>query len=115
MGRDITIDLVSTLSMRSLVGKMELVKLSREDLLEWVRVQWKPFIQNIPRVLSLVNGWFIFHFMSEEDSKAVEERFWVHGKGSLVLSRWNVHFDPRTKDLEKRHFYVVLPGFALFS
>ena len=66
LGRDVTMDLVPALSLRSLVGKMEFVKISRVDLLEWIRDVWKPFIKNIPRVLALVNG-FVFHFLLEED------------------------------------------------
>ena len=107
-------DLVPTLSMRSLVGKMEFVQLTKSELLKWVREQWKPIIQNVPRVLALVNGWYVIHFLSEEDRQVVGERFSVYKKGSLVLSRWNVHLDPRTAKLEKRHMWVVLPGFLIF-
>ena len=56
----------------------------------------------------------MFHFLLEEDRKAVEERLWVFCKGSLVLSQWNVHFDPRMSTLAKRHLWVILPSFPLF-
>ena len=94
-------DLIPSLLLRALVGKMEFVQLSRANLLDWVREQWNPFIQNVPKVLALVNGWYLFHFLSEDDRKAIEKRYKVHGKGSLVLSIWNVHFDPRSTKLEK--------------
>ena len=97
-----------------LTKKVEFVKLTRMKLLDWIHDQWKSFIQKILRVLTLVNSWFMFHFLSEEDRKVVEEWLWVFGKGSLVLSRWNVHFDPRMSTLAKRHLWVILPGFPLF-
>ena len=68
----------------------------------------------MPNILALVNGLYVFHFLFEEDIQVVEECFWVHGKRSLVLSIWNVHFDPRTAKIEKRHIWVVLPCFPLF-
>ena len=55
--------------------KMEFLKISRVKLLEWIREQWKPYIKNISRVLAMVNGWFAFHFLYEEDRQVVEKRY----------------------------------------
>ena len=96
-------DMVLTLSQRSLVGKFEFINLTKNEILEWIREKWKPFIKNIPKVLALVNGWFVFHFSSEEDKIVVEEHFWVYGRGSLVLSHWCVQFDPWKLKMVKRH------------
>ena len=97
-----------------LTNKVEFVKLSRTELLDSIHEQWKSFIQKILRVLTLVNGWFMFHFLLEEDRKVVEEWLWVFGKGSLVLSQWNVHFDPRMSTLAKWHLQMIFPGLPLF-
>ena len=74
----------------------------------------KPISNNAPRVIALVNDSFVFHFLSEEDRLAVEERFWVYSKGSMVLFWWSVDFDPRMAKLTKRHLWVILHRFPLF-
>lgn len=68
---------------------------------------------NTPPVMLLDGAWIIFHFLSKDDRRVVEERFWVIGHGSLVLKRWHVGFDPRHKKLDKRHLWVILPGFPI--
>ena len=47
------------------MGKFEFVKLSRNEILEWIRDKWKPMVKKIPRLMSLVNEWYSFHFLSE--------------------------------------------------
>lgn len=61
----------------------------------------------------LSNGWILFHFLSVEDRDAIESRFWVIGRGLLVLSKWYPSFDPRKEKLLKRHLWVLLPGLLL--
>ena len=61
----------------------------------------------------LVNGWVVFHFLSEEDKRAIEGWFWVIGRGYLVLVRWKVDFDPWKSKLAKRHLWVILLRFRL--
>ena len=55
------------------MGKFEFVKLSRIEILDWIREIWKEFIKNILRVLSLVNGWLFIIFISKEDRNTVDE------------------------------------------
>ena len=73
LGRDVTMDMVSVLSQRDLVGKFEFIKLNRNEILDWIQCKWKPFISNIPRVVMLVNGWIVFQFPMKEDRNAIEE------------------------------------------
>ena len=53
-----TLAMVHSISTNALVGKLEFVKLSRLELLDWVREKWKPLIKTILRVLMLMKGWF---------------------------------------------------------
>ena len=70
-----TIDMVNYLTQRALIEKFEYIKLSRLNILSSVHNKWKPYIENIPRVLTLVNGWEVFQFLSEIDIKVIEECF----------------------------------------
>ena len=67
----------------------------------WVREHWKPILKFVPKVLSLVNGWVLFQFLYEEDRLIIKGQYWVISQGSLVLSHWQVGFDPRMERLIK--------------
>ena len=63
------------LSQRDLIGKFEYINMSRGDILSWVWRKWKPFIENMPKVFMLVNGWVFFQFLLEEDRRIIEGIF----------------------------------------
>ena len=83
------------------MGKFEFVKLIRIDIMDWIRLKWKPIIIAVPRVLMLMNGWICFQFISKEDRKKIDERFWVIEKGLLVLVRLHYGFKPQKEKLRK--------------
>ena len=70
-----TLDMVIDLTQRALIEKFEYIKLSRSNILISVHNKWKPYIKSIPGVLTLVNGWEVFQFLSEIDIKVIEEHF----------------------------------------
>ena len=113
LGKDVTMDMVESLSLRSLVGKFEYTKLGWLTILAWIREVWKLVIRYIPQVVLLANGWIIFQFLYEEDRQIINRHLWVIGQGSLVLSRWHVGFDPQHEKLVKRHLWVILPDFPV--
>lgn len=113
LGKDVTFDMVSALSKRTVIGKFEYLKPSRADILSWVRLKWKGVVNNIPRILQLSNGWLLFLFLSKEDRMVVESRYWILGMGSLVLDRWHTAFDPKKEVLNRRHLWVILSDFPL--
>ena len=76
------------------MGRFEYIRLGRAEILDWIRVIWKPLIKSISRVILVANHWIIFQFLSEEDREIIEIHFWVIGQGSLVLGGWHVGFDP---------------------
>ena len=47
----------------------------RADVLAWVRDCWKPLLKLVPKVLSLVNGWFMFQFMMVEDCDIIAAQY----------------------------------------
>ena len=55
---------------------------------------WNPILKFVLKVLTLVNGWVLFQFLSVEDKEVIESQYWILGVGSLVLGRWHVGFDP---------------------
>ena len=75
LGKGVTVNMVMALSQRDLVSKFENNKLSRLEILSWVREKWKPLIKNISRVLLLVNGWIIFQFLYENTGRSLRNFF----------------------------------------
>lgn len=61
-----------------------------------VRIQnnWSLILQYKSKVGVLLNGWFGFHFLKQEDAKKIMSSPWVHGHGFLSLQKWSVGFDP---------------------
>ena len=108
LGRDVTMDSVVSLNQRDMVGKLEYIHPSREEILDWIKVSWKPLTVNLHRVLNLVDGLLVFKFLSVEGCKAIESMLWVLGEGSLVLSCWNSNFDPWKEKLACRPLSVLL-------
>ena len=69
--------MVQALTSRAFLGRMEYVKLSKVNIIEWITKTWKLIINYVPRVITLVNGWFYFHFLSKERLYEILSRFWV--------------------------------------
>ena len=77
------------------MGRFKYLKNTSADILSWICSKWKPFNSNIIRVMTLVNGLVIFHFVSVEDKGLLV--YWVIDKGLLVLAHWTFDFDRRKK------------------
>ena len=103
VGKDIQLDHVKHLSECALVGRMENVKVSFEALREWLQVHWKPILLYTPLFSTLINGWYIFHFLSAKDRENIEKISWFIGRGSMVLQRWSTNFNPAHSRVMVRH------------
>ena len=110
VGRDVYIDRVGELCSRALVGRLEYATLDKKQWFDWALEQWKPLIHYVPVISLLVKGWIVFVFLNEEHATTILNRPWRIGKGSLVLDRWNVQFDPARTRIKKRHLWALLPG-----
>ena len=47
-------------------------------------------------------------FLEAEHASLILNSLWSVGKGSLVLNRWHVAFDPLREKVVKRHLWVIL-------
>ena len=92
MGRNVTSDMVTHLVKRALIRKFEIFHLAQVDIISWIKVKWQPFISNILHMMTLVNGWVVFHFLFEADRQAIEQRYWVVGNGiwSWIIGNLNL-------------------------
>ena len=79
LGRDVTMDSVVSLNQRDMVGKLEYIHPSREEILDWIKVSWNHIIVNFPKVI-ILNGWLVFQFILIEDCKVIESCLWVLGE-----------------------------------
>ena len=66
LGVDVSMHCVDMMSKRALVGRLESVKLSREELQAWVSRFWVPEVGYSLHINLLINGWAIFIFLDEE-------------------------------------------------
>ena len=57
----------------------------------------------VPAISLLVRGWIVFVFLEDDHATQVLNRLWRVGKGSLVLNRWHVNFDPARERVKKRY------------
>jgi len=93
-----------------MVGRMENVKVSFEVLRDWIKVHWKPILHYAPLFSTLINGWYIFHFLSVKDRECISTCPWLIGRGSMVLHRWSTGFNPAHERVRVRHLWVSLWG-----
>ena len=94
VGKDIHMDRVQHLTECAMLGHLENVKVTFEAMREWLVKHWKPILEYTPLFSTLVNGWYIFHFLSIKDRESISNRPWLLGRGSLVLQQWSVGFNP---------------------
>ena len=94
MGRDLYLDRVEALCAHALIGRLEYVSMDKKDWFAWATEHWKPFLTYVPAISLLVWGWIVFVFLEDAHATEVLNRLWRVGKGSLVLDRWHVNFDP---------------------
>ncbi len=51
----------------------------------WVETKWKKLLGYMPSVLKLMNGWYNFHFMSQDNLNKINALPWIKGRGFLAL------------------------------
>jgi len=110
VGEDIPLDRVQYFTDCALVGRLENTKASFATMKDWTISYWRPLLQYNPLFSTLVNGWYMFHFRNTEDREKIERRTWLIGRGSLVLQRWSVGFNPAYEQHQVRHLWVSLWG-----
>ena len=101
VGRDIYLDRVEALCSRVLIGRLEYASMDKKEWFAWASEHWKPFLSYVPAISLLVRGWIVFVFLEDAHATSVLNRLWRVGKGSLVLDRWHIHFDPARERVKK--------------
>jgi len=101
------------MGLRALVGRFEYMKFIGPKLKDWMKKTWEPLLEYTPCFSMLMKGWICFNFIKAEDATKILEKFWTIGRGSLVLERWQVSFDPKSAPIRKRHLWALLPGLPL--
>jgi len=94
VGKDINLDRVKHLSDCAMVGRLENVKVPFKTVRDWIKLHWKPILHYSPLFSTLINGWYIFHFLTIKDRERITAGPWLIGRGSLVLHKWSTGFNP---------------------
>ena len=81
----------------ALLGMFEYISLSRSAIFHWITWEWKPLMNNIPRVIMLIHGWLYLHFLSKEIILSIESHYWFMGMESSILYLWESTFKPWMK------------------
>jgi hypothetical protein len=113
MGMDIGLEESCNLALCALVGRLAYRSRCSSSIEEWVQRFWKPLLGYMPEILSLSRGWMGFMFKNPEDSELVLSKFWSFDRGSLMLKRWRLSFNPATEYFSFRHIWVLLPSLPL--
>ena len=82
--KDITNNMVTSFSTKDLLGHFDFIKMTRLDILDWISMKSQPLIIYVLRVTMLVNGWVVFHFLSQVSLQKILNMYWIIDKGSLV-------------------------------
>jgi len=110
---DIQLYKIQHLSESALVGRLENTKVTFEAMRDWLNSYWRPILKYKPLFTTLVNGWFIFHLLNSKDRDMIAQKTWLIGRGSLVLQKWTVGFNPNQEQLKVRHLWVSLWGLPI--
>lgn len=78
-----------------------------------METKWKSLLGYMPSVVRLLNGWFIFHFLSYDNFNKIKALSWIKGRGFLALHSWYVGFNPLKETPENKLIWVKFPGLPI--
>lgn len=87
--------------------------MAREQVKTWVESRWQPLLKYRVKVNILFNGWMVFHFLNQEDTKQILDTSWVKDTGFVTLQKWKIGFDPFTKLHRRNLIWEKWPGLPL--
>ena len=116
LSNDIGLEYVKELLKQGLIGKFKHHLHKSSSVLAWCeKVGWKTLLGYMHVVHVLLKGWVCLGFPTLEDLEKILGKSWIQGTSSLVLKRWHLAFDSRTKPFTVQHLRDLLPGFPLES
>jgi len=80
---------------------------------ECIQNTWSSLLGYRPKVSFMVNGWFRFHFLKEEDATNIVAFPSFKGRGFLVLQNWKVEFDIMMEVPKRKNIWAKLPGLPI--
>lgn len=99
-------DRLAILQKWTLVGIWFFTNIPEQDIYELVRIKWMPILGYPLKARRLMNSWYIFQFMHQDDIEQIMKIAWVWGHNFLLLYRWYVGFNP-IHDMSKKKFVWV--------
>jgi len=80
---------------------------------KWIDKKWKLMLGYMPTVVRILEGWYRFHFLSQEDLEKIIAIPWIHGKKFLTLHKWYIGYNPLRNTPSNKLVWVKLPGLPL--
>lgn len=79
----------------------------------WVEIKWKTLLRYMPSVVRLMNGWYNFHFHSQDDLNKMKTLSWIKGRGFFELHSWYIRFNPLKEMPKNKLIWVELPSLSI--
>lgn len=79
----------------------------------WIGDKWNALLGYAPTIVRLMNNWYNFHFLKEQDLEIVFSLPWVHDKIFLALHKWYIGFNPLQSTPQNNYIWVKLPGLPI--
>lgn len=113
MGVELYWENVVRLREHMLVGRWEFIKMNGIQMKEWTQKSGASLLGYRPNVSVIVNRWFGFHFLNEEDALKIAGLPWVKGRDFLALQHWKVGFDPVVESPKRKIIWANYPALPL--
>jgi len=91
---DVLFDCVISLQKHALVGKWHFADMEDSDMHAWLHSKWHILLDYIPTIVRLLNGWYNFHFLCQEDLEKIKSVPWLKGSSFLTLYFLYIGFNP---------------------
>lgn len=82
------LDRISSLQKRALVGRWHFPSMEETQFRNWIMARWTPLLVYSPSIVRLMNDWFSFHFLREQDLEIIFSKPWVRDRNFLALYKW---------------------------
>lgn len=102
------LDRIVSLQKHALVGRWHFPSMEDGQFRIWIGDNWNALLGYIPKIVRLMNNWYSFHFLKEQDLEIIFSLPWVHDKSFLALHKWYIGFNPLRSTPQNNYIWVKL-------
>ncbi|XP_026396222.1 uncharacterized protein LOC113290847 [Papaver somniferum] len=95
----------------SLIGRLDLVKLTMETVEASLRKHWD--VKGIIQLIPLGKGFFIIKLDNEDDRNMIWKGHWIVESQDSKLRAWEPNFNPENQKITSAFVWVMFPGLSI--